>query len=806
MYRFWDSVTRPLLEIIRPRSVAEIGVYKGEQTILLLRFAREHGAVIHAIDPEVHFPLHDYEREFPAQLRFHQTTSLEALSGLPLCDVYLIDGDHNWYTVLHELQAIGKLVKDGQHPVILLHDTGWPYGRRDQYCEPERIPAEARQPSATAGVVPDQMELFPDGINAGFTHATQEGGERNGVLTAIERYQSESPIPLSFLNLTGLHGLGILYPQTVETDNPGLYAFLQSLQPAKPVERLITALEDNRLRVVRDCAMLVHAHADLQQRFAVSVRNLMRVQEALTEAVPGLSFPSPLVTKKLADAERERESIQQQMKRMRKTLSWRMTAPLRYAQKFLREWTPQRLMDTAARDVRTLWSVVRSPTAGSAQDEQSMQKPIPVSFVPVTVIVHWNTDDTGTSQQTLDSVLRLQPQAKQVILVGNSAVMPSDLSEKIHEQRHVQWIQAMDNAWLEAAVGACTGDGVVLLEPGVILHPFYAQCGIDILRNRPSAAIACSDWYDRHSRQLHRISEEPAREMLHSACMLRREALVQAIHSGARSWDAIVTDILAQGWNTVKSDGLVFLPRTAQPERDTQPHATICLALSGRAWMWEETRAFLERQSYPHERLHLMILDTSQDASFGMTVRSWLSSCDYAHQTYLRETVGSKQLADQPRPEAGQAMSDACAAIYNRFARLTSTPVVFTLEDDVIPPDDAFTRLANTLIKRKAVTVSGSYRHRLEPRLIAWNWSYDGRPTDIPSVAEGIEQVGGTGFGCLALDGTIFSKAVFRSGPPWRNFDTNFFEDLASEERKILIDWDCRCRHYVHEQHWVAPS
>ena len=37
-------------------------------------------------------------------------------------------------------------------PVCFLHDVGWPYGRRDLYYAPERIPEEFRQPWAQKGL------------------------------------------------------------------------------------------------------------------------------------------------------------------------------------------------------------------------------------------------------------------------------------------------------------------------------------------------------------------------------------------------------------------------------------------------------------------------------------------------------------------------------------------------------------------------------------------------------------------------------------------------------------------------------
>src|SRR3954465_1394999 len=46
--------------------------------------------------------------------------SPEALERVPAADAYLIDGDHNHWTVLHELEAI---YAEGRAPLAVLHDV-----------------------------------------------------------------------------------------------------------------------------------------------------------------------------------------------------------------------------------------------------------------------------------------------------------------------------------------------------------------------------------------------------------------------------------------------------------------------------------------------------------------------------------------------------------------------------------------------------------------------------------------------------------------------------------------------------------
>ena len=64
-------------------------------------------------------------------------------------DAALIDGDHNWFTVVPraaDARPRSRERPDRPCPVMILHDVLWPYGRRDLYYEPSRIPDEYRQP------------------------------------------------------------------------------------------------------------------------------------------------------------------------------------------------------------------------------------------------------------------------------------------------------------------------------------------------------------------------------------------------------------------------------------------------------------------------------------------------------------------------------------------------------------------------------------------------------------------------------------------------------------------------------------
>ena len=199
----------PCLEAAEAKSVVEVGAYAGDLTGVLVEWAAGRDARVWAIDPSPQDRLVRLAEESP-NLELVRDTSLAALPGLPDMDAVIIDGDHNYYTVFHELRIIGERASGSDLPLLMFHDVSWPHGRRDDYYAPEAIPDEYRQPIAEGG------GLFPGepGVRSGGLpyrrSAAREGGPRNGVLTAVEDFVAEDEdrrlavVPVFF-------GLGVVW-------------------------------------------------------------------------------------------------------------------------------------------------------------------------------------------------------------------------------------------------------------------------------------------------------------------------------------------------------------------------------------------------------------------------------------------------------------------------------------------------------------------------------------------------------------------------------------------------------------------
>jgi hypothetical protein len=258
LHRFWSKVIRPILGASQPDVVLEIGAKGGVHTRTLATFCRSHAATLHVIDPAPRFE----PSELGDRVVFHDGLSLDVLPDMGPVDVALIDGDHNWYTVNGELRLLQEAARSAERPTPLsiCHDACWPYGRRDMYHDPETIPAEHRQPWERAGIVPGSSALVRDrGLNTGLANAREEGGPRNGVMSAIEDFIEAATEPLELTVLPVLHGLAIVAPGSRLDANPRLRRAITRCGTAKGLADLTPLVEEERRR-------LLVATAELKRR------------------------------------------------------------------------------------------------------------------------------------------------------------------------------------------------------------------------------------------------------------------------------------------------------------------------------------------------------------------------------------------------------------------------------------------------------------------------------------------------------------------------------------------------------------
>lgn len=248
MSEFSDLIV-PGLMLAGADNIVEIGAEFGGMTALLAAYCGERGGQLVSIDPE---PKPEFIHWVGAQDHVEHVPlpSLDAIAQMQNVDAWVIDGDHNWYTVYNELKLVRDVCRRDAKPLLaFLHDIGWPSGRRDMYYAPDRIPAEFRHPySHEGGCNPGHGPLRPHRGFRGmgqFAFAQHEGGPRNGVLTAIEDFVAEelaAGVEYGLAEVPGVFGLGVLFDLDAEWSG-----MLAQLIVPHHRNRLLQTLEDNRL-------------------------------------------------------------------------------------------------------------------------------------------------------------------------------------------------------------------------------------------------------------------------------------------------------------------------------------------------------------------------------------------------------------------------------------------------------------------------------------------------------------------------------------------------------------------------------
>lgn len=235
------SLFREVFEVLyahRPIStVVEIGVESGQVSGI---YADLGASRVYCVDP---FPSDELRAALAGrdELELVEEFSPEVLATLPQAELYVIDGDHNYATVRGEVDWILANVPDA---IVVFHDLMWPWGRRDLYYQPTRLDAADRHADSEDGPTVWHDGLTPSGfVGLGaYTCAQEAGGERNGVLTAVEdAVAAAADRSWELQVIPAVFGVGVLMRRTEATES-----LLEAVRRYSG-SRLLAALENNRI-------------------------------------------------------------------------------------------------------------------------------------------------------------------------------------------------------------------------------------------------------------------------------------------------------------------------------------------------------------------------------------------------------------------------------------------------------------------------------------------------------------------------------------------------------------------------------
>jgi hypothetical protein len=182
----WAPIYLPLLDQIRPQKLVEIGSEYGGNTRHLGQYSIAHGIHLHIVDTH---PTEDPELAKSSFVHYHRGRSLDFLRNFEGADVYFIDGDHNYQTLLQELDLISDLYTGSGPLAAFVHDTGWPYGIIDSFYDPSTIEGEMPVVSEALGPLPWKSTLDKFGFGQDSqSHSLKVGGEKNGLRAAVQDF------------------------------------------------------------------------------------------------------------------------------------------------------------------------------------------------------------------------------------------------------------------------------------------------------------------------------------------------------------------------------------------------------------------------------------------------------------------------------------------------------------------------------------------------------------------------------------------------------------------------------------------
>lgn len=197
-----------ILNIYQPKIIVEIGCEYAGSTIQFLEYCKKNDAKLIIIDPSPYVDVNKVLHKYTDYYTFLNERSLDGLSVIPKADLYVVDGDHNYWTVKNELIKIF----DQNNPLVILHDVGFPWARRDLYYNPKDIPVEfLSEYSYVKGInINNQVVDFGGFTGKGdFAFSLKANTKDVGVLTAIENFL-ESRTDLFYVEIPLIFGLGFI--------------------------------------------------------------------------------------------------------------------------------------------------------------------------------------------------------------------------------------------------------------------------------------------------------------------------------------------------------------------------------------------------------------------------------------------------------------------------------------------------------------------------------------------------------------------------------------------------------------------
>ena len=447
--------------------------------------------------------------------------------------------------------------------------------------------------------------------------------------------------------------------------------------------------------------------------------------------------------------------------------------------------------------------------------------------LPQTVAVVITSHNYGHYlQECLDSVLNQVRPADEIIVVDDAST--DNTREVAAGYLGVKYLRVENRSALLSrwdGVLQTTSEVVLFVDADDILPPDYLERGMrEFTRKTVGVVYADHQYFGNSDHRTNfpaynqdRLFQGP--NFVSTCSLVRRETLllcdawrtqVDESHLPEDYW--MFQRIALDGWEFRKQKAVLQYRRHVESMSQTRKPIeaglhyylaqgiqyqtiTLFIPLAGRNWAWSRLSKFLKRQTWPHDRIRLVLCDTSQDPEFTGKVKRWLAKCDYTDVRHFQLDAGTPGLADRNRRERENyyEVKQAVCLIYNQLRLLLDTPYCWILEDDIIPPDDVLERLLKRF-RSDVGAVTAPHQSRFNGMPVVWL-----KDSRIQEPGEGVTEVYGSGFGCLVVRQELIKKHLLPIQSNRQDLDPYFFESIG-DEWKRLCDWSCACEHWEQDQ------
>lgn len=276
----FSEIMEPLVLALKPASIVEIGADYGLMTEVLIAWAKKTNAHLTVVDTN--------DRSLPEESENSLNTfcgrSLDYLKGAPPAHLYVIDGDHNYYTVSGELDAIANAVEasSSQSTVVFLHDVTWPGSRYDMFYDLSNVPEQGKRRLGDSSLSllgrVDRHFAIPFAEVAVASGADNE--EPVGAKVALKEFLAARP-QWQFVEVPVAYGLAVLVRSPEAAPQRGmLAAAFRDLERSVGMMRpLLLKLEFNRLLLLHEA----FRQGDIFQEMADYISQLEATANAIGE-------------------------------------------------------------------------------------------------------------------------------------------------------------------------------------------------------------------------------------------------------------------------------------------------------------------------------------------------------------------------------------------------------------------------------------------------------------------------------------------------------------------------------------------